>query len=164
MTVGMHYAWQRRRNRGACEHTGQDRFIMHEKCGHSMDNDFIFKEIDKSYDINYSQPGREAIASGNETSSNKISFSQYLPLFLPVRQLRAAVEPNLSLSQNIVIGRHIGLPLIFKSIKQSEQYVFIYRICTLRSRTICSVLRAAIRLRKVSRVVKSRRASKCTMQ
>ena len=30
----------------------------------------------------------------------KSSFLQYLPLFWPVRQSRAAVEPNLSLSQN----------------------------------------------------------------
>ena len=36
-------------------------------------------------------------------SSNKDSFLQYLPLFWPVRQLRAAV-PNLSLSQNTPIS------------------------------------------------------------
>ena len=35
----------------------------------------------------------------NKTSSNKSSFSQYLPLFWPVRQSRAAVEPNFDLSQ-----------------------------------------------------------------
>ena len=36
----------------------------------------------------------------NKTSSNKSSFSQYLPLFWPVWQSRAAVEPNSNLSQN----------------------------------------------------------------
>ena len=40
----------------------------------------------------------------NETSSNESSFSQYLSLFWPVWQLRAAVEPNLSLSQTTPIS------------------------------------------------------------
>ena len=40
----------------------------------------------------------------NETSSNEGSFLQYLTLFWPVRQSRAAVEPNLSLSQNTPIS------------------------------------------------------------
>ena len=33
-------------------------------------------------------------------NGNKSSYSQYLPLFWPVRQSRAAKEPHLSLSQN----------------------------------------------------------------
>ena len=40
----------------------------------------------------------------NKMSSNKSSFSQYLSLFWPVRQSRAAVEPNLGLSQNTPIS------------------------------------------------------------
>jgi hypothetical protein len=44
------------------------------------------------------------IAKTNETSSNKSSFLQYLPLFWPVRQFRAAVEPKLSLPQNTPIS------------------------------------------------------------
>ena len=40
----------------------------------------------------------------NEMSSNKSSFSRYLPFFWPVRQSRAAVEPNLSLSRNTLIS------------------------------------------------------------
>ena len=43
------------------------------------------------------------IPQTNKTCSNKSSFLQYLPLFCPVRQLRAAVEPNLCLSQNTPI-------------------------------------------------------------
>jgi hypothetical protein len=37
-------------------------------------------------------------------SSNKSSFLQYLHLFWPVQQLRAVVEPNLSLPQNALIS------------------------------------------------------------
>ena len=44
------------------------------------------------------------VLSDIETSSNKSSFLQYLPLFWPVLQSRAAVEPNLSLSQNTPIS------------------------------------------------------------
>ena len=40
----------------------------------------------------------------NEMSSNRSSLLKYLPLFWPVRQSRAAVEPNLSLSQNTLIS------------------------------------------------------------
>ena len=40
----------------------------------------------------------------NETSRNESFFSQYLPLFWPVRQSRAALGPNLSLSQNTPIS------------------------------------------------------------
>ena len=39
----------------------------------------------------------------NKTSSNKSSFLQYLPLSWPVWQLRAAIEPKLSLSQKTPI-------------------------------------------------------------
>ena len=50
------------------------------------------------------QPGIPQI---NETSINKSTFLQYMPLFCPVRQSRAAVEPSLSpklLSQNAPIS------------------------------------------------------------
>ena len=40
----------------------------------------------------------------NETSRNKSSFLQYLPLFWPIQQLKASIEPKLSLSQNIPIS------------------------------------------------------------
>ena len=43
------------------------------------------------------------IVAANETSRNESSFLRYLLLFWPVRQLRAAVEHNLSLSQNQLI-------------------------------------------------------------
>ena len=38
-------------------------------------------------------------------SGNKSYFLQYLTLFWPVRQSRAAIEPNLSLSQNTLINQ-----------------------------------------------------------
>ena len=47
----------------------------------------------------------------NETSSNKSSFSQYLALFWPLRQSRTAVEPNLSLSQNIPIALYRAMSM-----------------------------------------------------
>ena len=40
----------------------------------------------------------------NKTSMNESSFLQYLPTFLPVQQSRAAVEPDLSLSQDTPVS------------------------------------------------------------
>ena len=45
-----------------------------------------------------------SLIQDNKTSRNESSFLQYLPLFWPVWQSRAAVEHNLSLSQNKLIS------------------------------------------------------------
>ena len=50
----------------------------------------------------------------NKMSRNKSSFSWYLPLFWPVPQSRAAVEPNLSLSQNTPISSFVNQVMAFK--------------------------------------------------
>ena len=65
----------------------------------------------------------------NETSSNESPFSQHLPLFWPVRQSRAAVEQNLSLSQNtadihIVIHTCIMICTVFPQIVSAETILF----------------------------------------
>ena len=46
----------------------------------------------------------QMIFQGNETNRKNSSFLQYLSLFWPVWQSRAAVEPNSSLSQNMLIS------------------------------------------------------------
>ena len=46
-----------------------------------------------------------------EISRNKSSFLRYLSIFWPVRQSRAAVENNLSLSQNTLISWYIYIAI-----------------------------------------------------
>ena len=47
-----------------------------------------------------SETAKSNYCQDNKTSRNESSFLQYLPLFWPVQQSRAAVEHTLSLSQN----------------------------------------------------------------
>ena len=59
---------------------------------------------------------------------NKSSYSQYLPLFWPFWQSRAAAEPHLSLSQNAhlqTIG--FGRPLLMYHCSKSLSRVFTYK-------------------------------------